>query len=297
MGYRIKTVSDITGIPKNTLVAWERRYGILNPERLPNGYRQYTDADIATLQQLKSAMADGLKISEAVDVVLAERRENGAAAAQEDTGLRAVPSTQEKAFAPLVEELLEALTRFQRPEAEAIVGRLVGSSNEQLIDLLYFPLLRRVGSEWEAGRLSVAKEHFASAFVRDQLIGMLLKVGCGPRGGTHVACVTFPGEHHELGVLGLAVKLALSGCRVTYLGADLPVKELCQFSRDHRPAWICVSVINETDADEIARFAQELRDCADGVHLAVGGAALRGQEIPEVEGVTFLEDWRDLSIG
>ena len=63
MGYRIKTVSEITGIPKNTLVAWERRYGILEPERLPNGYRQYSDTDIATLQQLKSAMAEGLKIA------------------------------------------------------------------------------------------------------------------------------------------------------------------------------------------------------------------------------------------
>ena len=32
MGYRIKTGSDLTGIPKNTLIAWERRYGLVAPE-------------------------------------------------------------------------------------------------------------------------------------------------------------------------------------------------------------------------------------------------------------------------
>ena len=289
MGYRIKTVSEITGIPKNTLVAWERRYGILEPERLPNGYRQYSDTDIATLQQLKSAMAEGLKISEAVDLVLGDR-DRGVA-----TPVR-VPDTQEKAFAPLVEELLDALSRFQRPEAETIVGRLVTSSAEHLIDSLYFPLLRRVGELWEAGDITVAQEHFVSAFVRDQLIGMLLQVGCGPPGGTHVACVTFPGEHHELGVLGLAVKLALAGCRVTYLGADLPVKELCRFARDHNPAWICVSVIAETRADAVSSFAAELEAHTEGVAIVIGGAALKGMTLPAMGGVTFVEDWRELSI-
>ena len=142
-------------------------------------------------------MADGLKISEAVDVVLEQRGSDAR------SGPPAIPATPRQAFEPLVDELLDALSRFNRPEAEAIVGRLVGTSSEQLIDLLYFPLLRGVGEAWAEGNLSVAQEHFASAFVRDQLIGMLLLVGCGPPHGTHVACVTFPEEQHELGVLGV----------------------------------------------------------------------------------------------
>jgi len=290
MGYRIKTVSDITGIPKNTLVAWERRYGIVDPERLPNGYRQYSDADIATLQQLKSAMADGLKISEAVERVLGQRGD------QQPRPPRAIPTTRREAFEPFVDELFDALGRFQRPEAEAIVARLVGTASEQLIDLLYVPLLRAVGNAWERGDWSVAQEHFASAFVRDQLIGMLLRVGCGPRDGTHVACVTFPGEQHELGILGLAVKLALAGCRVTYLGADLPISELCTFARQHDPAWICVSVIKETAAATIETFARELRRCVGEVSLAIGGAPLEGMDLPDLDGVSFLADWQDLSI-
>jgi DNA-binding transcriptional MerR regulator len=293
MGYRIKTVSEITGIPKNTLVAWERRYGILDPERLPNGYRQYTDADIATLQQLKSAMADGLKISEAVDVVLEQRKQKTKSGGVS----RDVPAaTQQEAFEPVIVELVGALEDFDRPRAETVVARLLGTTDEQIIDLVYFPLLRRIGDKWERGEVTVAQEHFASAFIRDQLIAMLLRVGCGPDEGTHVACVTFPGEQHELAVLGLAVRLALSGCRVTYLGADLPVGELCRFAQDHEPAWLCVSVIRETPAEEITTYAKALRSGVEGSRIAIGGAALAQVDLPEVDGVTFLEDWHDLSI-
>ena len=49
MRYRMKTVSELTGIPRNTLVAWERRYGLPEPERLANGYRLYSDADVELL--------------------------------------------------------------------------------------------------------------------------------------------------------------------------------------------------------------------------------------------------------
>lgn len=224
MGYRIKTVSEITGIPKNTLVAWERRYGILAPDRLPNGYRQYNDDDIAILLQLKRAMADGLKISEAVELVRRGRGRNGGQA---------------------------------KPPASLLAS---------------------------------------SPALRDQLVGMLLRAGCGPRDGTHVACTTFPGEQHELRVLGLAVKLALAGCRVTYLGSDPTVEELCRFARAQEPAWICVSVVDETRVGTVTSFAKALRRCTDGVELVIGGVALNGMVLPDLPGVTFIEDWSELSI-
>lgn len=51
MSYRVKTVSQLTGIPRNTLVAWERRHGILEPSRSEGGYRLYTDQDVAYLKE------------------------------------------------------------------------------------------------------------------------------------------------------------------------------------------------------------------------------------------------------
>ena len=41
MSYRVKTVSELTGIPRSTLIAWERRYNLFEPDRSGGGYRLY----------------------------------------------------------------------------------------------------------------------------------------------------------------------------------------------------------------------------------------------------------------
>jgi DNA-binding transcriptional MerR regulator len=283
MGYRIKTVSDITGIPKNTLVAWERRYGVLNPRRLSNGYRMYTDKDVAVLVQLKGLLNDGYKISEAVDLIASQR------AAQ----LRAMPAgTDAAAYEQLRADLEGALLGFGRAAAEQVVRRLANVHHVEAIRQVYFPLLRSVGDGWERGDVSVAQEHFASSFVRDQLVSMLLQTGCGPPDGPHVACATLPGEHHELGLLGLAVHLALSGKRVTYLGADMPTADLCRFATSHHPRWICLSALVPASPDELVRQLTELRDgIPETTELVVGGAGADTASVHKLAGVTFVDDW------
>lgn len=69
MTYRIRTVSEITGIPRNTLIAWERRYGFVKPDRHENSYRSYSDEDIAKLKRVKAAVDSGLTISESIALV------------------------------------------------------------------------------------------------------------------------------------------------------------------------------------------------------------------------------------
>lgn len=69
MTYRIKTVSRLTGIPRNTLLAWERRYDLIEPARSDNGYREYSDVEVATLTSVKELIDQGYRISEAVELV------------------------------------------------------------------------------------------------------------------------------------------------------------------------------------------------------------------------------------
>ena len=69
MGYRIKTVAELTGISRATLLAWERRYAIVEPSRQENGYREYSDNDLACLQSVKLLMDKGYKVSEAISLI------------------------------------------------------------------------------------------------------------------------------------------------------------------------------------------------------------------------------------
>ncbi|NLG21324.1 MAG: MerR family transcriptional regulator, partial [Actinomycetales bacterium] len=57
--YTIKRAADLTGVPEATLRAWERRYGMVRPERTDGGYRVYDDDDLDRLRQMRDLVAQG----------------------------------------------------------------------------------------------------------------------------------------------------------------------------------------------------------------------------------------------
>src|SRR5690606_6467414 len=59
MAYRTKPLSELTGIPRATLISWERRYALVEPRRSPAGYRLYDDDDVAFLRDLKALVDSG----------------------------------------------------------------------------------------------------------------------------------------------------------------------------------------------------------------------------------------------
>ena len=60
--YTISTVSTLTGVDQNTIRAWERRYGAINPIRTESGRRRYDDDAIARLQLLKALVDSHVSI-------------------------------------------------------------------------------------------------------------------------------------------------------------------------------------------------------------------------------------------
>jgi len=67
MAYRIRTVAELVGVPRPTLVAWERRFGILEAPRTEDGFRVYSEKDLQTLLRIKAMLDSGMRISTAVD--------------------------------------------------------------------------------------------------------------------------------------------------------------------------------------------------------------------------------------
>ena len=279
MGYRIKTVAELVGISKGTLLAWERRYSFVVPERADNGYREYTDADVERLRRIKRLVEDGYKISEAISLT----HDAGAPT------LVVTPSIGESGgLMQLQQELLEALTRFDLNTATTLNERLVGLSFLQRIEQIFMPLLREIGARWSEGSLSVAQEHFASEFCREQLASMLVSVGYGPKDGPTAICATYPGERHELALLSLSVRLALTGYRVRYLGADLPLKDLCDTARQVAPRLVLISVTMPAQRAALEQYITTLRAaCPPQTRVTVGGPGVP-EEVVVPRGVAVI---------
>ena len=71
---RIGELGRRVGVSEHVLRAWERRYGLLRPERSPGGYRLYSAADERRVRRMQAHLAAGLSAAEAARAALSEER-------------------------------------------------------------------------------------------------------------------------------------------------------------------------------------------------------------------------------
>jgi DNA-binding transcriptional MerR regulator len=283
MSYRIRTVVEMTGIPRNTLLAWERRYGLPTPDRTDGGHRVYSDSDVQILMRLRELLGRGHRIGEAVELL----RRN--AEPERGNAEGTAPITQHR------DALKAALLAFDRARADEAYHRISSYALRRVIDDALLPVLREVGDAWHAGEVSIAQEHFATTFIREQLITMLSRLESGPVGGPLAVCAGYPGEPHEIGLLSVAVKLALRGWRVTYLGADLPLEELAGVLLTRDAELICQSILTPRDPKELTSYAARLLKLAPPKTLiAIGGPGVQGMEHETRGRLLFCTQFQDL---
>lgn len=288
MTYRIRTVAEMTGIPRNTLIAWERRYGFIRPERHPNGYRSYSETDVEKLRRVQNAMHAGLKISEAVALLKreAELRDPGESGNSQ--------SYSSEGFEQIAVDLTEALVNYRRVEADSILTRLTPVAFKERLHRVLFPVLRRIGDLWAEGAVTIAQEHYASAILRTHMAGVLVGIGAQGSLAEHAACTTFVGDMHELAALALAIQLSLEGRRVSYLGPNLPAEEAVAFCKSQGVRMLCVSVIKKPEEATLTKYMKIVSQLAEsGTRVVLGGRQLAEFQLSAPSGVEIVPNWED----
>ena len=200
---RIGELARRSGVAVATLRAWERRYGVLGPDRTSGGHRVYGPEDLAQVRLLASRVESGVSISRA-----ARELE------------QASPETNHAAEAALIQaRLWGAVEKFDLAAFSSLVGDgLARWGTARTLDSVVVPTLRRIGEEWREDPEWVAREHFASTALRSLLVNRLPQLPAGP-----TALAFSPeGERHDLGVVMAAVTLAGAGWYPVVLGADTP---------------------------------------------------------------------------
>lgn len=250
---RIGELARRTGTSPELLRAWERRYGLLQPVRTSGGFRLYSEADERRVVGMKEQLAEGLSAAEAARHLLAD-----------DRPAELPPDGAEGAVA----ELLEALERYDEPDAQTLIDRLFAVFDEaSVVTDVLFPVLREIGDRWRAGRLTVAQEHFASEVLRGRLLGLARgwDRGLGPR--ALLACP--PGEQHDLGLLAFGLLLRREGWRIVFLGADTPFEAIAGAVEESHPA---VVVLSAVDPDRFRDGADSVAGIAASTSVRLGGS-------------------------
>ena len=256
-GYiRIGELGRRTGVSPELLRAWERRYGLFEPDRSPGRFRLYSDADVGRVEAMRAQIADGLSAAEAARRVLGMSEPTRGA--RRDAG----PVLDE----PMA-ELRAALEAFDDGAAHAAIDRLIASlSLESFLREVVLPLLLDIGEGWERGEITIAQEHFASNLLRGRL--MALGRGWGRGNGHHALLAAPPGELHDLGLVVLALVLRDRGWRVTFLGADTPIETIADTTRRVAPEVIVLAMLKPPGLEP-----GEMRDLARGTRVLISGRA------------------------
>ena len=270
--YPIRVVSRLTGIAIDTLRAWERRYGAVTPIRDDRG-RMYTAADVARLRLLNGAVEQGHSIGRLAGLSDDQLRDLRGAAGQGSP-------REESALAPRTPPdtaaLITAMRDYDAVGLDQELARLAAVMRplELLRDVL-MPVLTQVGDDWHNRRARIAHEHLMSSAMLN-LLGAFLRLYRRREATVRLLFATPSGERHEIATLGAAMLAASTGLGVSYLGADLPAREIVD---SVEPAGAQVLVLGLTTAAADKTRAREIktivRDLPEGVELWAGG---RGAE-------------------
>lgn len=205
--------------------------------------------------------------------------QTGAAGGVGEVGEGAAPAAGESLSAPAA-GFLDALLAFDKVRAGAVARQAVGEGMgmRALYLSLLQPVLREVGALWQANRLSVAQEHFASVAtleVMAQLHGGFQRAG--PNGLT-VVCASVAGEAHDIGARMLADLFEAAGWRAIFFGANTPGADLLRTAIEQRADLLALSCTYAPNLHELSALVHTVRalpECG-AMKVLVGGYAFEG---------------------
>ena len=232
----IKAVSQATGVEPVTLRAWERRYGIPVPSRSEQGYRLYSERDVAILRWLKSKVDAGVKIRQAVDMLHTQ-----APQALPQSAPLSLRTAEGSSLEALRGEMLAGAYAFDAARVQSCMAEAFALFPVEDVCLnMLIPVLNQIGHEWRIGRASLQVEHFLTNLVRQQLLTLDAAAPQPTRRG-RVLTGSGPGDLHEMGVLTLSILLRRRGWEVIYLGQVVGLARLRTTVESTRPDVVMLS--------------------------------------------------------
>ncbi len=266
--YNLKAVLKETGLSADVLRAWERRYGLPQPQRTPGGHRLYSARDIALIKWLKARQQEGLSISRAVDL-WKERIVSGRDPLAESAGTPPLSMPSGMHIDQVRAHWITACLNFDEPQAEQILNLAFSLYDvEGVCKEILQKGLAEIGELWYQNRATVQQEHFASALALRRLDALL--AAAPPAVRPQLLLLGCPAnEWHTFPALLLTLMLRRRGWNVIYLGANVPVDQFHETVSKTRAHLVILVAQQLVTAASLYQAAHHL--AVQGIRVAFGG--------------------------
>lgn len=234
------SISDVerdTGVPKETLRVWERRYGFPQPLRDCHGERLYPAEQVLRLRLVKRLLDLGYRPGKIMHHTTDELAE---LANKASVDLPA-PNGND----PKLRLCLGLIRAHKSAELRQRLSQsLLQLGLDHFVTGLAAPLTTLVGDEWSAGNLAVFEEHLFVEMLQSVMRNAIFTANHltgHPDATPRILLTTVPLERHGLGLLMAEAMFVLEGAHCVSLGTQTPLSDIVEAARTERADIVALS--------------------------------------------------------
>jgi MerR family transcriptional regulator, light-induced transcriptional regulator len=260
----ISAVERDTGLSKDVLRMWERRYQFPKPLRDKHGERIYPPEQIAKLRAIRRLMDRGYRPGKIIALELSDLNVLGTAP---------TPRSEHDAE---VQDILDLIRSHQLPELrQRLNQRVMKQGLQHFVLETVVPLTVAVGEAWVRGEFAVFEEHLYTEQIQSLLRNAIASAQANSK-APRVLLTSFPTEQHNLGLLMVESMLVCDGATCIPLGTEMPLEEIVRAATAHRADVVALSFSAAFPERQASAGLRSLRAALPKeIEIWAGGACVR----------------------
>ena len=264
--YTIKDIEKMSGIKAHTIRMWERRYGMVIPNRTDTNIRYYTDEDLREFVNISILNKNGMKIS---NIAKLDKNEI-------DKKVVSLLDSPQK-YEHVIEAMMLSILQIDEFALDAVFNKALKEYGfERLIENIVFPLLERIGLLWQTSAITPALERFLTNILRHHFIVAIDKEAPLKKNENNKLIFFLPeGELHEFGLLFYSYIARKKGYEVIYLGASIPLQNLKDVQRITQAKAFFSAHVNAIDKQELEDMFDFFRETFPNIPFYITGLQIR----------------------
>ncbi len=278
--YSIKDLERLSGVKAHTIRIWEKRYGIVTPQRTDTNIRYYSDKDLKLVLNIAILNTHGLKISKIAGL------------AEEEINIKVAEISSQSMVEDIeIDRLVVSMIEVDEGKFEKILSDcIIRVGFEDTILNIVYPFLEKIGVMWQTGSINPAQEHFISNLVRQKLIVAIDGVtGMANASSKEIVLFLPEGEMHELGLLFDAYLVKKYGHQLTYLGQSVPLNDLLSVCKIKQADCLITSFISPRSESDMKKYLEHLSQQLPEQHIYVMGQQAQQYSMSTPKNITLLQ--------